>query len=37
MLMFIGQLGISTTIKQLTPKNPKGATTQYPEENLELG
>ena len=37
MMMFIGQLGISTTIKQLTPKNPKGATTQYPEENLELG
>ena len=36
-MMFIGQLGISTTIKQLTPKNIKFQNTHYPEEEIALG
>ncbi len=37
LVMFIGQLGISTLIGQFTPKEKKFNNTHFPEEEIELG
>ncbi|MDR3257650.1 MAG: hypothetical protein LBT17_02525 [Mycoplasmataceae bacterium] len=36
-IMFIGQLGISSTLLAWTKKNPKGNRVQYPEEDVRIG
>jgi Trk-type K+ transport system membrane component len=36
-LMFVGQLGISTTLLSFTRKQPKGNDITYPEEHVKVG
>jgi Trk-type K+ transport system membrane component len=36
-LMFIGQLGVSSTLLSWTKRNPKGNLIHYPTEDLRIG
>jgi trk system potassium uptake protein TrkH len=36
-LMFVGQLGISTALLAVTRKQPKGNDVAYPEEHVKVG
>jgi Trk-type K+ transport system membrane component len=35
--MFVGQLGVSSTLLSWTKKNPKGNLVHYPEEDVRIG
>jgi Trk-type K+ transport system membrane component len=35
--MFVGQLGVSSTLLSWTKKNPKGNRVSYPEESIRVG